>query len=183
MHRNGYQKLGINTIHDLTNLLDREDVKQLIGKNYDFYRELWLSNYESVVMGEPKKPIKGRHNIFAFFLFPVWAGYRKLYSLLGIIILFILGAALLDTYFGYELSGFSSFIGLFLWLVYQDLYFEHIIKRSRKLDKIHSHERLLAYIKRYGGTSVMSAILSVPVSIAIMFIIAFVIFLFFPPPV
>ncbi|PCJ99371.1 MAG: hypothetical protein COA45_04855 [Zetaproteobacteria bacterium] len=166
----------------MTDFLDREDVKQLIGNKYDFYRELRLSNYESVVMGEPKKSIKGRYNIFAFFLFPVWAGYRKLYYILGILILFILGAALLDTYFDYELSSFSGFISLFLWMSYQDLYFEHIIQRSRKLDKIHSHEKVLAYVKRYGGTSTMTAVLCIPVSIAIMFIIAFVTFLFFPPP-
>lgn len=157
MHKSRYQKFGINTIHDLTDFLDRDYVKQMIGKNYDFYRELWLSNYESVVMGEPKKSIKGRYNIFAFFFFPVWAAYRKLYYILGIFILLDLSMTIFAAYIGLHLPYITQWLNIFFWISYKDIYLTHLIKSNNTLDKIHPQCRKF---KPYNGTNVPLGIIA-----------------------
>jgi len=134
-------------------------------------------------MGEPKKPIKGHYNISAFFFFPLWAAHRKLYYVLGVLILCLLGIMVLEIYFNYDLSMGVPILSFAFWLGYQDLYFEHIIKHSRKLKSTHNHEEILAYFKRHGGTSMIEIYLCIPVCLIIIGTVQSVIFSFFPPPV
>lgn len=107
-------------------------------------------------MGEPKKPVKGRHNIFAFFFFPVWAVYRKLYYILGIFILLDLSMSILAAYIGLHLPYITQWLSIFFWLNYKDMYLAHLIKSSKKMDEIHPQYRKF---KQYNGANVPLAII------------------------
>ncbi len=155
MNAKQFKKLGFDTKEQLEKFLDRDDVKHMIGEEkYDHYHELWLSNFSSSVIGEPRSKIEGTFNWLALWASPLaWYGYRRMYglvfSLCGIFTLL----SFVDLLFGVDTS--IGMMAVFLVLIFtsKDLYLGHLQRCTKKIDAMSSQEQGDNFLKWRNGTS------------------------------
>lgn len=166
-------KLGINSLHDLEAILARDDVKIMIGKNYDHYRSLWINRYRRLVMKEDIEKEKGGFCWLAFLACIAWFGYRRMYMLLFVFIIMIAALVFAETY--YDLRS-TSLLGLAVFMGFwgKDFYLDHIIASTQKIDKLPNQERVDRFLKWRTGVSQFWAWVAVPLSIALNFIVIIV---------
>ncbi|MCB9976404.1 MAG: hypothetical protein H6858_02245 [Rhodospirillales bacterium] len=81
MHRKMFERAG-----DVKAILNSDAAKKIIGANYERYRELWTQQYEKTFYQRDKVTAKGKYNLLAAFFLPIWMAYRKLYSLLFVLL-------------------------------------------------------------------------------------------------
>ena len=159
MNAKQFKKLGFETIDDLERFLNRDDVKHMIGKEkYDHFRELWLSQYASAVMGEKKKKVEGSFNWLALTASPLaWYGYRRMYalvfSLCGIFVALSFG----DYFFGMDTSLPLMVVFLILVFMSKDMYLGHLVSCTKKIDAMPNQERVEEFLKWRKGPSVALA--------------------------
>lgn len=68
---------------DFEKFIERREVREFIGKNYDHYREIWLKDYRK--KRRVRKMLVGFHwNALGVLCWPAWFAYRKMYTLLAI---------------------------------------------------------------------------------------------------
>lgn len=170
MHPKQYKKLGFDSIHDLENFLNREDVKQMVGDNYDHYRELWLSNYAYGVMNEPKTKVKGKTNWLAIVASPiVWLAYRRMYAPALGFVATLVALVFCEQYFDFSIGSGMGGAMLVLAFMSKDMYFDHIVRCTRKIDAMPNQERVDQFLKWRKGTSILFAVMVVPIFIALCF--------------
>lgn len=173
MNAKQYKKLGFETLEDLEAFLSRKDVKTMIGENYDHYRELWLSKFDSAVNKAPKKKIKGAFNWLALGCFMIWAAYRKMYGLFWTVLLMLSALTFAEIY--YDFDGTKGLTGAWIVLAFmsKDMYFQHLLGAVKKLDKMESQDERDRFLKRREGVSKLYAWLAFPVfCIVSIFVIA-----------
>ncbi len=172
MHKSQYKKLGFQSIHDLESFLDSDEIKTLIGKNYDHYRAYYLAGYEHKVMGEAKKKVRGSFNWLALTLGLVWFSYRKMYVFVFSISLVFALISFAEKYYDMEAGAGST--PIVVWLIFalysKDWYLGGLVKRKNKIQNFTNHERAERYLKRHSGVSVVAAFLSLPFLFAMMYI-------------
>lgn len=154
---------GIETLNDFEAFLEQPNVQGLIGKNYDHYRELWLARYRYIVLKEPKQKVKGAFNWLGFLLPPVWLGYRRMYTILFILLAVVATLVFVEVYYA---QGITPLIGLAVLFGFfgKDFYLEHVIKSAAKMN---NHKNVDAFLKWHAGTSIMWASLALPISLAL----------------
>jgi|GEM_PF-2245207 len=176
MREKQFKKLGFETIQELENFLNRDDVKQMIGaEKYDHYCELWLSNYASSVMGEPKKKIEGKFNWLAFIASPLaWYGYRRMYALVTAFCAAFAVLSFTDIFFGVDTS--LGMLAAFLVLIFmsKDVYLGHLVKCTKKIDSMQSQEQVECFLERRRGTSTALAVFTTLFFLAVTVYVAFV---------
>ena len=144
-------------IDDLEAFLNRDEVKLIIGKNYDFYKELWLQ-HEQKFKGERKKiQIEGRWNWLAILYIPAWYGYRKLHSMYWVLLCMFSALFFYESYYNTELLKSTSGIFLVLALMSRSTYLQTIVARVKAYDKLPNKERKEQFLKKYGGESTLLA--------------------------
>lgn len=143
---------------DLEIFLGLPDVQRFIGKNYEYYKNLWLGDYAK------KKSVIGvantNHlNALAMLLnVPTWLGYRKMHAYaLGFTALFCL-VMVGEHFLGLRVpNGVYAILNLVVALRLKGLYFDWVV---RQFYKHRDTERAVfdAFLGRQGGTSVPLAI-------------------------
>lgn len=163
-----YEDLGFKSFEDLERFLDREDIKELIGKNYDLYRAVWVREYDKVVNKHERERVKGWFNWLALFSFPIWAAYRKLY-LYFFIYTGIMGAlTFFEEYFQDPLpTGVFFPIYVILAIVSRDLYLYHVVELDKKMNMLRDYKKQ-EFLKHHGGVNKLYAWLSLPVFLVLM---------------
>lgn len=171
MHSKQYKKLGFDSIHDLDNFLNREDVKQMIGpEKYDHYKELWTSDYKYKVMGETGKPkVKGKLNWLALMATPMaWYGYRRMYglvfSLCGIFALL----SFAELFYGVDTSLGMVIVLLALIFMSKNMYLSHLVRCTKKIDAMPDQDSVDNFLKWRKGTSTGLAVITTTFVLGIM---------------
>lgn len=169
MGKRAYQKLGFTEEGHMRDFLARDDVQTMIGENYHHYRELWLAKFEYKVLDGPKPQVKGWFNWLALLGFIIWAGYRKLYAFYWSFVLMIAALIFAEVYYGFEIRP-GAFIGMnvALAILSKDLYFQHLVACTKKLDKMQDDDKKAAFIAKRAGTSNLFAYLSFPIAVIIL---------------
>ncbi len=147
-----YKKI-FEDIGDVQTFLDRDVVRSIIGKNYDFYRELWLQHEQQINGERAKIKVKGRWNWLAFIFIPAWYGYRKMHSMfLGLLAAF---SALIfyEIFYDTEILKSTSALFGFLALYSRAMYLQIVVARVKAYDKLPNKERKEWYLKRYANAS------------------------------
>ncbi len=148
-----FYKALFKEIGDVKTFLDQEEVKLLVGQNYDHYRDLWLQ-HEQKLKGERKKiEVKGRINWLAFIYLPAWLGYRKMHLVYWIFVISFSALSFYEIYYDTELLKSSTPIYAFFAANAKSIYLQHIIHYAKSYKKLPNKERKIAYIKNFGGAS------------------------------
>ena len=171
MHRITYENLGFNNIKRLEDFLDRDEVKELIGKNYNHYKELWLDNFNHAVNGMKKRKIKRRMNWLALISPLIWYGYRKMYGAMMAMIAALAAVTFAEVYYGFDIPA-RAYIALstLLLITSKDAYFHHIVNSMKKADAMVNKEERKNYLRSRAGVSVFWAVLSLPLLAAVLYI-------------
>lgn len=150
-----YQKINElrSALQKLKERLDDEvteaDIRLFVGKKYDYYSGKWRLQMAS------HKPV---YNFAAFFVFPFWLGYRKMYLYLNLLITntFILGL-LVSAFFSNTISnGMNIGLSIAFGMMANQLYRSHIYKKLREIkEQKLSPEHETLKIRRAGGTSLL----------------------------
>ncbi len=168
-----YEALGFTSLDDLERFLDRDETKELIGKNYDLYRAYWLREFDKVVNKEERERVKGSFNWLALFSFPIWAAYRKMYLYFLVYAGTMAAVTFVEEYYLYLLpSGVFLPLYVILALISRDLYLYHLVEISKKMDMLRDFKRQ-EYIKHHGGVSKLYAWLALPVFVVAMILVMY----------
>lgn len=135
----------------------------MIGKNYDHYFDLWISDYKYNVLNEPKKKVKGSFNWLALLAAPlVWFAYRRMYTYYFVTALMFCAMTFVENY--YDLNSVSLLGAMLVFVIYsKDFYFGHLVGCIKKIDSMPNNERRASYLHWRRGVSVLYAFLAVPV--------------------
>ena len=168
LNKKSFKNLGFNEVADLERFLAHEDIKTLIGDNYDHYKAVWLEKFNRVMSGTEKEKIKGRFNWLALLSYPVWAAYRKMYAQYITFVALMAALTFAEVYFDFSVPP-GAFIGMFIVfaIMSKDIYLMNLVNHAKKLDKMDANERE-KYIALRTGTSKLYAWLSLPVFIAVL---------------
>jgi hypothetical protein len=142
-----------------------ELANSLVGKNYDYYKEKW-NKLES-------KKSKTSWNWAAFFLGPLWFGYRKMYIPMVLIAVCYILLDLFFYLFQYQFSEENYFfdpvqnlllfpITVILAMFGNYYYLKHT---NRNIDKVNlqpfNFEQKRTWLKRKGGTSWLGVVFTI----------------------
>ncbi len=120
-----------DSYEELEDFLNTDDVKRLIGKNYDKYKNLFLYKYRNTILNQPKEKVKGNINWPAILALPFWAAYRKIYSVSAIIAIILSIIVFIEIYF--NLNEINIGIGILACSFFANaMYFDHIVKVIKK---------------------------------------------------
>ncbi|MGH1403937.1 MAG: hypothetical protein ACRBDL_06810 [Alphaproteobacteria bacterium] len=150
MYKGFFKQVG-----DVEAFLDRDEVRELIGEKYDFYRELWLQ-HDQKLKGERKKiEVKGRFNLLGVLFLPAWYGYRKMHGNFWAIAVLFSVIAFYESYYDVEVLPANLITMLFLvFATYsRSMYFQSIYARIKKYDALPNKERKEAYLRKHSGIS------------------------------
>lgn len=167
-----FENLGFNSRDDLETFLNREDVINLIGKNYDHYKTLWLYHYDKKVEKKSPEKVQGRFNWLGLLAPFAWLAYRKMYAVLIAVCSVILAVSLIETYMGTEpdiSNKIANMAGLILAMTGKQFYFSHVVQSVKKMDKMTSTDKA-RFLSRNGGVSVLWAWLATPVFLVVLII-------------
>ena len=168
-----YEALGFKTLQDLERFLDREDIKQLIGKNYDLYRAVWVREFDKVVNKETRDRVKGSFNWLALISFPIWAAYRKMYMYFFVYAGIMAAITFFEEYYLYTLpAGALLPVYIILAIMSRDLYLHHLVELDKKMDMLRDFKKE-EFIKHHGGVSKLYAWLALPAFIILMLVVMF----------
>ncbi|MBL4805017.1 MAG: DUF2628 domain-containing protein [Alphaproteobacteria bacterium] len=168
-----YEALGFKSLQDLERFLDREDIKQLIGKNYDLYRAVWVREFDKVVNKETRDRVKGAFNWLALISFPIWAAYRKMYMYFFVYAGIMAAITFFEEYYLYTLpAGALLPVYIILAIMSRDLYLHHLVELDKKMDMLRDFKKE-EFIKHHGGVSKLYAWLALPAFIILMLVVMF----------
>ena len=157
-------------LYDNLNVRDfvaSDDVRAFVGKNYDEYSDIWLSDYAK--KHEPRGVIFSLHfNLLALVITPAWFAYRKMYKVWAALLAFMCVISFIEAAMHQDLP-VGAYIGAFvaLSITSKGLYFGHVLEEMHKI-KNYSEAGKQKYIQRFGGVSVMQSIILMIIYLAIL---------------
>ncbi len=145
---------------DLPTFLARDDVALFLGSHADYYKTLWLKDFEKK-NHDLKKTFSALHwNWLAFFLLPAWFAYHKMWGGFWAVAGFFAALFMVEAYFDYEIPA-AGLMGamIYLTLMSKSFYLHHLIGFFQKNKDMPYLDRLdLIAVK--GGTSLKWAIIA-----------------------
>lgn len=144
---------------DLPTFLARDDVALFLGSHADYYKTLWLKDFEKKNR-DLKKTFSALHwNWLAFFLLPAWFTYHKMWGGFWAVVGFFAALFMVEAYFNYEFLAVGPMaVVIYITLTSKSFYLLHLIRFFEKNKDMPYLDRLdLIEIK--GGTSLKWAII------------------------
>ncbi len=135
--------------------LNQESTKKMVGKNYEFYKELWTQHLEKIEGKRKKIEVKGRWNWLATLYIPAWFGYRKMHDFFWVVTALLAAVLFYETYTNTEIikPGVSAGIFIVFAIYSRAFYLGSTIKNVKYYNDLSNEERKQQYLKKYGGAS------------------------------